>query len=116
MASHETVDKVMKETHADLAISAETGSNIAPLRELIFRKLRFIRIYMKEPGKEADMKVPMIMFEGSSIHTICEKLHRDFIKKFKYAKVTGPSSRFPGQKLSLKHLLKDGDIIELHLK
>ncbi|MEK6963094.1 MAG: GTP-binding protein [Nanoarchaeota archaeon] len=116
MASPETVDRVMKETRADIAISAENGYNIAPLRELIFRKLKFIRIYMKEPRKEADMKVPMIMFEGSSIQSICEKLHRDFVKKFKYVKVTGPSSKFPGQKLSLKHLLKDGDIVELHLK
>ncbi|HLD04753.1 MAG TPA: GTP-binding protein [Candidatus Nanoarchaeia archaeon] len=114
-ANLETLHRVMKETCANLAISAEKGQNIAPLRELIFKRLRLIRIFMKEPGKEADMKVPMIMFEGSSVQTVCEKLHRDFVRKFKFVKITGPSSKFPGQKLSLKHALKDGDMVELHL-
>ncbi|MEM3866916.1 MAG: TGS domain-containing protein, partial [Candidatus Bathyarchaeia archaeon] len=37
-------------------------------------------------------------------------------KNFKYARVWGPSSKFPGEKVGLNHLLKDGDIVEIHAK
>jgi len=50
-----------------------------------------------------------------TIRDVCDKLHRDFVKKFKFARVWGPSARFGGQKLMLKHVLKDDDVLELHI-
>ena len=70
---------------------------------------------MKEPRKEADMKEPMIIFKGASIRDICDKTHKDFAKKFRFARVWGKSAKHPGQRLMLKHILKDKDIVELHL-
>ena len=84
---------------------------------MIFRKLNFIRVYCKEVGKKADLDVPMIMFKGATIKDLCEKLHRDFVNKFKFARIWGPSAKFPGQELKrLEHALVDGDIVELHLR
>lgn len=110
------VSKVKKELNADLAISAEEGINIEPLKELIFQKLDFIRLFLKEPRKEADMKEPLIVPRNSSIRDVCSKLHKDFVSKFKFARVWGPSAKHSAQKVMLKHVLKDQDILEIHLR
>jgi len=112
----EQAEKIAKQVGAHLLISAQKKEHLDELKELIFQNLDLIRIFMKEPGKEADMDVPMIMFRGCTIHDVCSKLHKDFVEKFKFCRIWGKSAKFPGQKLSLKHALKDGDVIELHLK
>jgi hypothetical protein len=71
---------------------------------------------LKEAGKDADMEEPMIVRTGATIKDVCNKLHKDFVTKFKFARVWGPSSKFPGQKFMLDHPLKDTDILEIHLK
>ncbi len=111
----EELEKKRRFLKPDLMISAQNKTHLEELKDLIFERLNFIRIYMKEPGKPADMKEPMIIMKGSTIETLCTKLHRDFANKFKYAKITGPSAKFPGQKLHLKHILGDNDIVEIHL-
>lgn len=116
LVSVEQVSKVKKELNADIAISAEQGININSLKEMIFEKLNFMRIYMKEPRKETDLKEPMIIICGSTVGDACNKLHRDMAGKFKFARVWGRSTKFPGQKLMLNHVLADGDILELHLR
>ncbi len=116
LANASEVIKVKKELNADLVVSAEDGLNIVQLRELIFQKLDFIRIYMKEPQKEADMKEAMIIIKNSTIRDVCNKLHKDFIKKFKFARVWGTSAKHPAQKVMLKHVLQDEDILEMHLR
>ncbi|NOZ81439.1 MAG: GTP-binding protein [DPANN group archaeon] len=116
MATPAQVKKVMKETGADLAISASMKTNTEKMKARIFRGLNFIRIYLKEPNKPADTEVPLIMFKGSTLHTLCEKLHRDFVTRFRFARIWGPSAKFDGQKMvNLRHAIKDKDIIELHI-
>lgn len=116
LATEERVTKVMKELDADLAISAKDKIYIEQLKELIFEKLDLIRIYMKEPGKEADMKVPLIISRGSKVVDVCNKLHKDFSSKFKFCRIWGKSSKFPGQRLMLDHKLVDKDVLEIHLR
>jgi hypothetical protein len=116
MVSKEQADRIAKKVYADLMISAQKKEHLEELKELIFRKLDLIRLYMKEPGKNPDMDIPMITFKGCSVQDVCSKLHKDFVSKFKFCKVWGKSAKFPGQKLSLKHILQDGDILELHLR
>ncbi|MEK6916228.1 MAG: GTP-binding protein [Nanoarchaeota archaeon] len=97
-------------------ISAELGLNLGELKEKIFNSLKMIRIYLKQPGIEADMKEPMIMREGNRLNELCIKLHRDFVKKFRFARIWG-SVKYDGQKVTrLTHNLLDGDIVELHLR
>jgi len=89
---------------------------IEALRQLIYDKLDLMSVYLKEPGKEADMNVPLIMFRTGTIRDLCEKLHKDFVTKFKFSRVWGKSAKFGGQKLMLGHHLKDGDVVEIHVK
>ncbi len=109
-----TLAKVKKETKADFCIAAQKKQGIPTLKKMIFKKLDLMRVYCKEVGKKADLDVPLILKKGTTVKGMCEKLHRDFVTKFKYCKVWG-SSKFPGQKLSLKYTLKDGDVVEIHL-
>ena len=116
LVSPAQLKKVMKQVNGDIAVSASEGKNIGKLRDVIFKKLNFIRIYMKEPKKEADMEEPLIIMKGSTIRDVCTKTHKDFVDKFKFARVWGKSAKHPGQRLMLKHVLKDKDVLELHLR
>ena len=108
--------EVAKKVNADLLISANEDKGFENLKKLIFEKLNLVRIYMKEPGKEADLEEPLVITKDSTVKDVCNKLHKDFVKKFKYCRVWGKSAKFPGQRHSLKHTLKDEDILELHLR
>jgi uncharacterized protein len=116
LATEEVVTKIVSDLKADLAISAKDKIYIEQLKELIFEKLDLIRIYMKEPGKEADLKIPLIINRNSKVLDLCNKLHKDFVKKFKFCRIWGKSSKFPGQRLMLEHKLADRDVVEIHLR
>ena len=96
-----------------ITISALKGVGIEELRQKIFKNLRFIRVYMKPVGKKADMNEPLILKEGASVEDVCDKLHRDFKGRFRYATVSGPSAKHDMQKVGLDHILKDGDILTI---
>ena len=110
------VEKIKKELNADITISAEQDINIELLKELIFEKMDFMRVFMKEPRKDADIKEPLIIKRNFTIGDVCNKLHKDFVKKFKFARVWGKSAKFPGQRLMTNHILKDQDVLELHMR
>jgi len=80
----------------------------------IWKSLGLIKVYTKQPGKEKDWP-PVAMKKGETIKDLALKIHKDFIKKFRYARVWG-SSKYPGQQLGLDYELKDEDVVELHIK
>jgi small GTP-binding protein len=116
LVSPERVSEVKRLLRSDLEISAKNKVHIDELKELIFQRLNLIRLYMKEPGKPADMQVPLIIFKGYTIEDVCNKLHKDFVQKFNFARVWGKSAKFPGQRFLIKHLLLDEDVLEIHLR
>lgn len=100
----------------DVVVSAENGMGIEELKEAIYEKMGFIRVFLKEVNKKPDMEEPLIMFKGSTIKDVCLKLHKDFIDKFKYARIWGESAKFDGQVFrKLDKELSDRDILELHI-
>jgi len=94
-----------------VAISAEKGTNLDLLRRELYDALEFMRVYLKPQGKEADLKEPLIVKGGSTVGHVCDTLHREFRKKFRYANVWGRSAKFPGQTVGLDHVVRDGDIL-----
>ncbi|HVY01274.1 MAG TPA: GTPase [Candidatus Nanoarchaeia archaeon] len=94
-------------------VSAQTGEGIEELKEKIFSKMGVMRIYMKEPGKEPS-KIPLVLDIGSTIQDAAESILKGFSKRIKESKVTGPSGKFPNQKVGISHVLKDRDVIEFH--
>lgn len=115
--SVEELDEIKEKIHPDICISADKKINTDALKDLIFDKLNLIRIYCKQVGKKADMDIPLIMKKGSTLKDMCEKLHKDFVQKFKYAKIWGTSVKFNAQPIQkLTHVLQDKDVVELHMK
>ena len=58
----------------------------------------------------------MILNPKSTIMDAARKaLHGKYIE-VKQAKIWGPSSKFSGQQVGLKHILKDKDIVEFQTK
>ncbi len=107
----------MKELYRpDICISADQEFGLDELKEKIYQKLNLISVFCKERGKKADMNEPLIMKHGCTVKDVCDRLHKDFIKKFTFCKVWGKSAKFPGQKHLLSHHLKDGDVIEIHAR
>ena len=86
--------------------------NLEELKSLIFSRLNLMAIYTKKTNKKPDMENPLILKQGGTILDACMKIHKDFAAKTAFAKVWG-SSRYEGQKLSLKYKLHHKDIIEL---
>ncbi len=94
-------------------ISAEKKEGLERLKEEIYRSLRFIRVYLKPQGKEADLKEPLIVKEASTVGMVCDALHREFREKFRYANVWGKSATHPGQRVGLEHALVDEDVLTI---
>jgi len=92
-----------------------TKIQINGLKKKIFRTLPIIRIYTKEPKKEAS-KEPMILKQNSTFKDAVEKILKGMSGKIKRARIWGPSSKFGGQIIGLGHTLKDKDIIEFQTK
>lgn len=104
------------EEEYDLLFSAEEGENLEELKELMFEKLELTRIYMKEKGEDPDKEDPLILRKGATVEDAMETLPGDMKERFKDAKVTGESSKFPNQRVGMEHELMDEDILELNLK
>jgi ribosome-interacting GTPase 1 len=97
-------------------ISAELGQGIEELKEIIVEKVGLMRVFLRKPGKQADLEDPLIMPKDSTVEDICMKLHRRFKNDFRYANIWGSSAKFPGQKVGLRHVLRDADIVQLVLE
>lgn len=95
--------------------SAVKGFNKAYLGELLFNILNIIRVYTKPPTGEPSSK-PLILKKGSTVLDVAKAIHKDFVKRFAYARIWGRSAKYPGQRVGLDHVLDDGDIVEIVLK
>lgn len=94
-------------------ISAHSGYHVEELKDAIYEHLGFMRLFMKPLGGPADMDEPMIVRSGSTVEDVCRRLHREFVDKFRYAKVWGSSVKHDAQRVGLQHTLNDGDIITI---
>ncbi|MFQ3321842.1 MAG: OBG GTPase family GTP-binding protein [Candidatus Poseidoniales archaeon] len=96
-----------------LEVSAKTGQGIDAMKDFIYNNLHFMSIYLKPQGQEADLVEPLIVKDTCTVREVCIKLHRDFVRKFRYARVLGPSAKFDWQRVGLDHTLKDGDLLSV---
>lgn len=58
---------------------------------------------------------PLIMNEGVSVKEVAEKIHRSFYENFDYAIVIREEARQKRKKVGLDYILKDYDIVEIHI-
>ncbi|TRZ69168.1 MAG: GTP-binding protein [Methanothrix sp.] len=110
----EKIEKTIMRDYIPLSVEKEQGTE--ELKELIYEKLGFIRVYLKPQRGKADMEEPLVILEGSTVRTVCEHLHRDFVSLFRYSRVWGRSAKFPSQSVGLDHALADEDVLTIVIR
>ncbi|HLC50865.1 MAG TPA: GTPase [archaeon] len=80
----------------------------------IWKELSLIRVYTKEPGKTVEKRA-LVLKDNATVRVAAEKIHKDFLKFFKFARVWGKSVSHRGEKVGLGHRLDDKDVVEFHL-
>ncbi len=103
------------EKYTSCLISCKTKQGISELKEKLLENSGIDRIYTKQPGKQKD-EIPVLLPPNSTLKDVAEKILHGFSKNIKQARITGPSSKFPNQKVGLDHIVKDKDIIEFKTK
>lgn len=111
-----TTELTRKLPYKFVPISAEADVNIAALREEIYRKLDFVRVYMRRRTGETDFDEPMVVKGGATIADVCDMVHRGMKEDFRYAQVWGKSVKFGGQRVGMTHRLMDQDVLTIITK
>ena len=95
-----------------LNVSAKDGFGLDSLKNSIWSKLNLIRVYTKSPTGKKQLP-PVAMKPGSTVKNLTEKIHKDFLKDFKFARIFN-DTKFSGMKVGLDYVLKDMDVVEIH--
>jgi small GTP-binding protein len=99
-----------------ITISASDGTNIAALKERVYNELEFIRIFMKPQRGAPDMENPLVIKQDSTVSDVCATIHREFVEKFRYARIWGKSAKYGGQRVGLSHVLADADVVSIVMR
>jgi len=112
----ETVDR-LREAAAPLQVGVcsfeKTPDLQRVLGEKLFELLGIVRVYTKEPGKEAAVE-PIVCSEGVTIGDLAKMIHNDFYERFKYARIWGAAAKFDNEKVGLDRELLDGTVVQLY--
>jgi small GTP-binding protein len=115
--SKENFDRLKELTTLSIhPITIENQDSLEKLQKYLYDIMQVMRIYTKPPRGEIDRKNPFICPMGTLVSDLAKKIHKDFLKNFRYAKICGSSVDFPGQRVGLEHELLDGDTIEITLQ
>jgi len=107
--------RLMYKNFEIVPVFLKEDNNLENLKDKIWSKLNLVRVYKKEPEKKPKLDQPICLRKPkNSIKDMAEHVHKDFIKKFKYARIWGSSTKHQGCKVGIDHELRDGDIVELH--
>ncbi len=99
-----------------VAVSVREQRGMEEFGAALFRVMRIARVFTKAPGKEPDLKEPFILPAESTVRDLAGKIHKDFLRTLRYARLWGRSGRFQGQRVGEDHVLEDGDVVELHTR
>ncbi|MEM1927837.1 MAG: GTP-binding protein [Acidilobaceae archaeon] len=96
-----------------IPVSTVSRLNLELVGKTLFEKLGLIRVRTKTPGSEPSPQ-PLVVKRGTTVIEVAEMIHERLAKNFKYARIWGPSAKYPGQKVGPHHVLEDGDVLEIH--
>jgi ribosome-interacting GTPase 1 len=94
--------------------SVASGRHLEDFKRAVFDQIDVIRVYSRPPGKEPDLSTPFVLKRGATVEELAGRVHKDFLEKFKSARVWG-SGVFDGQPVGRDYVLQDGDVVELRI-
>lgn len=99
--------------HDTIVVGLKQKLNLDLLLAKVWEYLNLTRVYTKPRGGKPDFSDPLIMRHGSMIEHVCHGIHRDMVKRFKYALVWGSSAKHQPQRVGLTHLCADEDVVQI---
>jgi ribosome-interacting GTPase 1 len=97
-----------------LPVSAEHHSGLEELKRRLFAMLEIIRVYTKKPGKQVELRDPVILHVGGTVTDAAYHLHKDFAQHLQFARLWN-NAGYDGQRVERGHVLQDKDILEFHV-
>ena len=86
--------------------------NREELKEKIFKSFNKMRVYTKSPNEKQADEQPIVVKPGTIVEDIARTIFGGNLSVITKTRIWGPSSKFGGQEIGLKHELKDKDILE----
>ncbi len=94
--------------------SAFEKTGAVEIGNAIFSALNLIRVWTKKDGKISDRA--LILKKGSTVRNAAEKIHSDFVKKFRYAIVERQKGKVKRFRVGLDFELEDNDILYINTR
>jgi ribosome-interacting GTPase 1 len=91
-----------------VGISADKKEGIDELIETIWKKLKFVTVYLVKPDEELNHDDPMVMKDSDTLRDVAEKIGPDFAASKKLVKIWGTGAKFPGQEVSFDTKVQEG--------
>lgn len=97
-----------------IPISSGNGWNLDDLLEMMWDKLKLVRVYTKPKGKLPDFNEPVVLRnDRCTVEDFCNSIHKLLVDDFRTANVYGTSVKHQPQNVGLNHVLEDEDVITI---
>ena len=94
-----------------LPVSVLDDASLDRLREAIWSLTGLIRVFPRRDG-EVDEE-PFALPAGATVAEMADRVHHELAESCTGARVWGESARFAGQRVGRRHVLADGDVVEV---
>ena len=88
--------------------------NTEEIKKRVWKMLGLIMVYTRDPATKNDE--PMALPRGSTVKDFAERIHKDFVKNFCFARLWRKEDGVVERRVGLNYILEDGDIVEIHQK
>jgi len=103
------VDTNKGQKYEDLIyISANKEMGIEELKEIIWKELKLVTVYLVKKTDKPSLNNPMIMKEHDTLKSVADKIGTEFSDSTNLAKIWGNGAKFDGQEVSLSTKVIDG--------
>jgi len=96
-----------------IPVSSKKHKGIETLKKSFFEMLNVVRVYTRDPA-QGKSKKPIVLKKPATVADIARRIHRRFIKEFKFARVWRKSEKVDVLKVGLDFELQDLDIIQIY--
>jgi ribosome-interacting GTPase 1 len=94
-----------------VGVSVLDDASLDALRAAIWELTGLIRVFLQAPGAgEAEAQA---LDPGATVVDAARTVHHDLAASCTGARISGPSAKFPGQRVGRDHVLADGDTVEI---
>ena len=106
----------VREAFPELKVYPFSPSNPPEAEELgseLLELLGIIRVFTKPFGRKEPDEKALILERGSTVLDAATRIHKSFVKTFKYAKIWSERLPYSPMRVGKDFILEDGDVIEI---